>query len=173
VSIQIIGPTSSVIGELRLLQLEDLENRELLELLAVSRNHYKGSFLTTSISDANTTKKFLLDILESRTKFIFLIYIFRTSSKDAYLYGHLGYEIIDNHRVEVINVMKIPDRNSNVQMLQPLSTLISFLQRTFSESQIFLKVLTSNIRAMTLYSSCGFKVSIKESTDEVSVMILQ
>lgn len=171
-SIQIEGPTSGVIGELRPIQLVDLENRELLKLLAVSRNHYKGSFFTTSISDPNTTKKFLLDILESKTKFIFFIYIYRTSTNDAYLYGHLGYEIVDNHRVEVTNVMRLPNINSNVQMLQPLSTLISHLRSTFSESQIYLKVLTSNNRAITLYTSCGFKVSVEESTDEVSVMIL-
>lgn len=171
-SIQIKGPTSNTIGELRPLQLEDIENRKLLELLAISRNHYKGSFLTSSMSDANTTKKFLENILKSKNKFIFLIYIYKTSTKDAYVYGHLGYEIIDSYRVEVTNIMRVPDIDSNVQMLQPLSTLISHLQGAFPGSQIFLRVLKSNERAMSLYSLCGFKASIKESTDEVSVMIL-
>ena len=171
-SIQIKSPTSDAIGELRPVQLEDIENGKLLELLAMSRNHYKGSFLTSSTSDANTTKKFLEDILKSKSKFIFLIYIYKTSAKDAYVFGHLGYEIIDNYRVEVTNVMRLPEIDSNVRMLQPLNTLISHLLGAFPESQIFVKVLRSNERAISLYSLCGFKVSIKESTDKVFVMIL-
>jgi hypothetical protein len=163
---------SGQIGELRPLSHKDLECEELLAILAFSRNSYTGSFFTDSMSDANTTRNFLQDCLRSDTKFLFLIYVYDKASSDSRFYGHLGYEIINDQEIEIINVMKVPNIDSDFKMHQPLGALLSYLETYFPKSQLFLKVLKSNDRAISMYFMCGFKTSTQESTNRVMKMIL-
>lgn len=170
--IQFYDDNLGKIGVLRPLSHEDLENQELLEILAMSRNSYRGSFFTDTVSDVNTTRNFLLDCLSSRTRFIFLIYVYKAAFNISNFYGHLGYEIINNQRIELINVMRVPHIESEVKMQQPLSALLFHLRKNFPNSQLFLKVLKSNERAIAMYSRCGFKMFDQESTDNVITMIM-
>ncbi len=170
--IEIKDTMSVTIGELRSLDVSDLENERLLDILASSRNSYKGSFFTSSTSDAISTKIFLQNFVGSEKRFIFLIYIYSKSTDSPFLYGHLGYEIVTSQRIEIINVMKVPDSNSDVRMFLPLSSLISYLRFIFPEAEIFLKVLKSNKKAIAMYALCGFKASTKESLGDALEMTL-
>jgi hypothetical protein len=171
-NIEIKDTMSVTIGELRSLGVNDVENERLLDILASSRNSYSGSFFTDSKSDINSTRKFLQNFVGSEKKFIFLIYINNKSTDSPFLYGHLGYEIVDSQRIEIINVMKVPDSNSGVRMFLPLSSLISYLKSIFPEAQIFLRVLKSNKRAISMYALCGFEASTNESVGDAVEMIL-
>lgn len=171
-NIQFNDSISGVSGELRPLTQKDLECEALLEILAFSRNTYRGSFFTDSMSDLNTTRNFLQESLKSKNRFLFLVFVFTKASNDSDLYGHVGYEVMEDNRIEIINVMRVPNINSKLKMHQPLEALLLYLTNHFPKSQLFLKVLSSNDRAISMYSKCGFRASTEESANQRRITIM-
>lgn len=139
---------------MREIEESDLADVSLLKTLSDNRNSSAGSFFTSSLSTISTTKKFLTDFIDSKSKSLFLIFTIDEILDRPILYGHIGYEIASNETIEVTNVMKIS--GMELQMTEPLKALIEFLNELHPTKQLFLRVLKDNIRAVSLYTKCGF-----------------
>jgi RimJ/RimL family protein N-acetyltransferase len=138
----------------------DLADLRLMRILSDNRNSYAGSFFSTSLSTMSTTKKFLSEILDSNSKSLFLIFSLENGYDQPILFGHIGYEIVDSETIEVTNVMKIP--GMELRMTAPLKAFIEFLIKAHPTKRLFLRVLKDNIRAVSLYTKCGFSKVVGE-----------
>ncbi len=161
--IRIIDQDQNQIGFLREIDQRDLDDISLLKLLADSRNTYNAHFFTKSESTIETTREFLRTFIATKSKFLYFIFTFDEFSKLPTFQGHLGYEKINANKIEVINVMKIP--NSNQPMEIALNTLLLFLRESEKSQCIFLRVLKNNNRAISLYKRCGFIETFNEIDD--------
>lgn len=163
-NIQLKDGEQDQIGFLRKIDQQDLENTSLLNLLADNRNIYNSYFFTQSKSTMESTRDFLKSFIHSKTKFLYLIFVFENDSDVPTIQGHLGYEIKDLENIEVINVMKLSGRKLPMEI--PLNQLVTFLKDNGNIQRIFLRVLRDNGRAISLYKKCGF-VEVFNEIDEL------
>jgi hypothetical protein len=161
-----------IIGEMRPLVPNDLDEMVIIEEIAAARNFYIGCFLTQTTSDVESTKAFLREYLTSDSKFLFLIFEIDSDREPKRFFGHIGYEHLSGQSTEIVSVMKIPSNRLTMKMEWPLRILLKHLRRNKSDSRICLRVLKTNEKAISLYKKCGFSTSIDEKFSRHTEMIL-
>lgn len=149
----------------------DSTNQDRIKVLSEWRHKYQNVYPTKfKVTDARTADWLKFNVLQNRKRLMFWVV-------DDYfnLLGHIGLVLNENSIFEIDNVLKgsnqVKGLFSNAQ-----KTLESILHQEFNASKIQLKVLSSNIHAISFYEELNYQVikSIDmkwESAEEVERLV--
>jgi len=131
----------------------DLLNDERIISLTQWRDENQFAYPTKFKVSEEQTKKWLENniLLNSRRVMFWVI--------DNYfnLLGHIGVVLSDENEFEIDNVLKA-SKNINGLFSEAQKKLEIILQQEFNPSEIFLKVLNSNLKAVNFYEKLGYEI---------------
>ncbi len=140
----------------------DLESESLSSVLAAWRKEHIYAYPTRSVISAKGTKKWLEKaVLENNQRMLFWII-----DSSLQRLGHIGivYDI-HNNRLEIDNVLRGVDGIVPGLMSAALHRVEQIVEEEFSVTEVFLRVLESNVRALDFYKKNNYSViDIQELT---------
>jgi perosamine synthetase len=131
----------------------DIENPDIIRLLAMWRDEHMDSFPTQFKVTEDGTKKWLKEqVIERPDRILFMVY-----NSDDVPIGHMGLSSFDYHHrfCEIDNVVRGVPHSKGI-MTHALSTLIKFSFDTLKLNFLNLRVFEDKMRAISLYKRCGF-----------------
>jgi RimJ/RimL family protein N-acetyltransferase len=133
----------------------DLLNNERILFLTQWRDENQFAYPTKFKVSKEQTKKWLENnILLNNKRVMFWVI-------DNYfnLLGHIGVVLSDENQFEIDNVLKA-SKNIKGLFSEAQKKLEIILQQEFNPSQIYLKVLNSNLKAINFYEKLNYKITI-------------
>jgi len=131
----------------------DLLNNERVLLLTQWRDENQFAYPTKFKVSEEQTKKWLENniLLNNRRVMFWVI--------DNYfnLLGHIGVLLSDENHFEIDNVLKA-SKNTKGLFSEAQKKLEIILHQEFNPSQIYLKVLNSNLKAINFYEKLNYKI---------------
>ena len=131
----------------------DLLNNERILFLTQWRDENQFAYPTKFKVSKEQTKKWLENnILLNNKRVMFWVI-------DNYfnLLGHIGVVLSDENQFEIDNVLKA-SKNIKGLFSEAQKKLEIILQQEFNPSQIYLKVLNSNLKAINFYEKLNYKI---------------
>jgi len=131
----------------------DLLNNERILFLTQWRDENQFAYPTKFKVSKEQTKKWLENnILLNNKRVMFWVI-------DNYfnLLGHIGVVLSDENQFEIDNVLKA-SKNIKGLFSEAQKNLEIILQQEFNPSQIYLKVLNSNLKAINFYEKLNYKI---------------
>jgi perosamine synthetase len=131
----------------------DLLNNERILFLTQWRDENQFAYPTKFKVSKEQTKKWLENnILLNNKRVMFWVI-------DNYfnLLGHIGVVLSDENQFEIDNVLKA-SKNIKGLFSEAQKKLEIILQQEFNPSQIYLKVLNSNLKAISFYEKLNYKI---------------
>jgi len=131
----------------------DLLNNERILFLTQWRDENQFAYPTKfKVSKEQTTKWLENNILLNNKRVMFWVI-------DNYfnLLGHIGVVLSDENQFEIDNVLKA-SKNIKGLFSEAQKKLEIILQQEFNPSQIYLKVLNSNLKAINFYEKLNYKI---------------
>jgi perosamine synthetase len=131
----------------------DLLNNERILFLTQWRDENQFAYPTKFKVSKEQTKKWLENnILLNNKRVMFWVI-------DNYfnLLGHIGVVLSDENQFEIDNVLKA-SKNIKGLFSEAQKKLEIILQQEFNPSQIYLKVLNSNLKAINFYKKLNYKI---------------
>jgi len=152
-SIPILTEQRATIGSLLAIDSQRAGDPSTAELLTRWRQQSMQFFLTQFQATAQRTAHWLTEIvLPDHTRLLFLVL-----DETAQPRGTLGVCGIGPDRAEIDNVNRGEQGGHRRLMYFALAALIDWLYRELGLQEIFLRVLSYNSKAISLYDSIGFQ----------------
>lgn len=130
---------------------------EILECLTYWRFLYRKFFFKQFESSLESTRNYLSKYsLAEKNRILFLVI------QQSRVLGHLGLSNIVDTYAEIDNVIKSPDwqdLGDVPSMRECLRALMEWAKETLEVRNFGLKVLSSNLKAIKLYSDLGFVIT--------------
>jgi RimJ/RimL family protein N-acetyltransferase len=150
--IPILDNRNQYIGKLKPIDIELAQDKNVIEALTKWRQKYMRFFMTQFIATPERTEKWLKEVvLKDNTRLLFLIY-----DENNKLIGNLGVCNINKQNAELDNVVRGEKEGHKRLIFFSVLTLINWLYIS-DVINIFLRVFNNNLKAVSLYSSIGFK----------------
>jgi len=131
-----------------------ISNNNFINKMVEAREHNSKMFFSRFIGSSASMEKYLLQgPLTQPNHILFLILDFNGT-----LFGHLGLKFDAAKGFEVDNVMKILSTKTGL-MGAALKTLLTWVKNELCADSAYLKVLSTNSRAIKLYTQLGFVIS--------------
>lgn len=153
-SVQPIFDGDREIGYLEPIQASEVNNRNIIRLLAEWREVSSNSFPTQFKVTEEGTRKWLDEqVINKDDRILFMIY-----SNDRIPIGHMGIDLFDyHHRLCYIdNVIRGEEEIKGIMTLA-MKTLICWAFKELRLSSLNIRVFSENQRAIALYLRCGFE----------------
>lgn len=134
-----------------------LSEREILESLTTWRSANMSYFFSRFEATVKSTSDYLAKYSISESNRIMFLVMYESE-----ILGHLGLSNVHGDYGEIDNVMKSPkweDLNNAPSMRDCLNRLLEWSHSKLRVRHFGLKVLSSNTRAIKLYSNLGFSIS--------------
>ena len=139
--------------KVRNINIYDLENKDLLRVIAELRLKNNFGFRKKIISNEETMFNWYKNIFFiDNSRILFLIF-----NQKNRLCGHIGLNYISKHCLEIDNVIK-DNKCIDLKMYKILDSLEQLAINEFQTKKLYLTVLKSNLRAINLYANNGFSV---------------
>lgn len=155
-SLEILNVDGETAGYLIPLTFLDLEDARAIQLLATWRDEnqsaYPSRFTVTTAGTATWLKK---AVLENNDRVLFWV-----ADKNFHKIGHLGLlrEIDKDNELEIDNVVRGESAEPGL-MSSAMRRLEQWAEEEFSKSELSLRVLMSNSRAISFYDRLGYSES--------------
>ena len=139
--------------KVRNINIYDLENKDLLRVIAELRLKNNFGFRKKIISNEETMFNWYKNIFFiDNSRILFLIF-----NQKNRLCGHIGLNYISKHCLEIDNVIK-DNKCIDLKMYKFLASLEQFAIHKFHTKKFYLTVLKSNLKAINLYKKNGYSV---------------
>ncbi len=140
------------IGKLKPIDIELVQDQMVIESLTKWRQKFMHFFMTQFEATPERTKKWLKEVvLIDDSRLLFLIY-----DENNKLIGNLGICNIQEQSIELDNVVRGEKVQYKKFMFSCITALIIWILNILVVNTIYLKVFTTNNRAINLYSSLRF-----------------
>ncbi len=131
-----------------------LDDPDTISYLMQLRNTYIDLFLGSELATYESTKNWLKNmVIENEDRILFLVV-----DKHGKRHGHLGLWLREDTNLEVDNVIKDPVSIEKGLFGAALKTITSWAWEYLGSSELSLRVLTSNVKAVEFYKSNGFSL---------------
>jgi RimJ/RimL family protein N-acetyltransferase len=139
--------------KVRNINIYDLENKDLLRDIAELRLKNNFGFRKKIITNEETMFNWYKNIFFiDNSRILFLIF-----NQKNRLCGHIGFNYISKHCLEIDNVNK-DNKCIDLKLYKILYSLEQLAINEFQTKKLYLTVLKSNLRAINLYANNGFSV---------------
>ncbi len=140
-------------------------NDDLIENLKNWRNHHLDTYFNSPAATTSSTERWLNEVLiESESKVLFLLY-----SKESKCVGHIGLalsSVCEDYQIELDNLVRDPRTKSDGTFTDAIDTLHTWCKDVLLADTLFLRVLSTNEKAITFYEKKGFIAFSQSQLDE-------
>jgi hypothetical protein len=127
------------------------QNQYISEMTEARRNSMEMYFSRFEPSLSSTINYLKNGPLNSDSHYLLII------EKEAELLGHFGFKVLSNDEIELDNVMRIKTGIPGLMTLK-IGDFIDWIKGSTEIKRISLRVIDTNIPAISMYSALGFEV---------------
>jgi len=163
-SLEVLDQKQEPIGYLLPFSQIDLNDQQAIELLADWRDRHQYAYPTRfTVTTEGTARWLKAAVLENSDRILFWV-----TDRRFRPIGHLGLLALDEGReYEVDNVLRGCEGIPGL-MARAMSTLEAYFEEECSIERLTLRVLSSNVRAISFYESQGYEEFQREPLRKVS-----